>query len=77
MSGGERRMVVPLARAAVATGCDGLFLEVHETPEKALSDAATMLPLDDLPDLIDQVLEIHRILHLHKKNDNEKDQFPE
>lgn len=62
VSGGERNMVVPLARAAVATGCDGLFLEVHETPEKALSDAATMLPVKDMPHLIEQVLEIHRIV---------------
>ena len=62
VSGGERKMIVPLARAAVATGCDGLFLEVHETPEKALSDAATMLPLKNLPCLIDQVIEIHRIV---------------
>lgn len=62
VSGGERKMIVPLARAAVATGCDGLFLEVHETPETALSDAATMLPLQDLPQLIEQVLEIHRIV---------------
>ncbi len=62
LSGGERNMVAPLARAAVATGCDGLFLEVHEIPEKALSDAATMLPLKDIPCLIDQVLEIHRII---------------
>src|SRR3972149_5351728 len=42
VSGGERNMIIPLARAAVATGCDGSFLEVHENPEKALSDAATM-----------------------------------
>lgn len=62
VSGGERNMVAPLARAAVATGCDGLFLEVHETPEKALSDAATMLPLKDVPCLVDRVLEIHRIV---------------
>jgi len=59
-SGGERNMVLPLARAAVAAGCDGLFLEVHETPETALSDAATMLPLHDLPHLIGQVLDIHK-----------------
>ena len=64
VSGGERNMVMPLARAAVATGCDGLFLEVHEFPEKALSDAATMLPVNDLPYLIDQLLEIHRIVQL-------------
>ncbi len=62
VSGGERNMVVPLARAAVATGCDALFLEVHESPEKALSDAATMLPVKDLPHLIEQALEIHRIV---------------
>lgn len=61
-SGGERNMVAPLARAAVATGCDGVFLEVHETPEKALSDASTMLPLKDLSVLLKQVLEIHRVV---------------
>lgn len=60
--GGERKMIMPLARAAVAAGCDGLFLEVHENPEQALSDAATMLPLNNLPCLVDQVLEIHRIV---------------
>ena len=62
VSGGERNMVIPLARAAVATGCDGLFLEVHENPEKALSDAATMLSIEALPNLIEQVLEIHRVV---------------
>jgi len=62
ISGGDRNMAVPLARAAVATGCDGLFLEVHENPEKALSDSATMLPLIQLPDLIKQVMKIHQIV---------------
>ncbi len=62
VSGGERNMVVPLARAAIATGCEGLFLEVHENPERALSDAATMLPINDLPFLIEQVLGIHSIV---------------
>ena len=61
-SGGERNMVMPLARAAVATGCDGLFLEVHENPEQALSDAATMLTVEALPNLLEQVLEIHRVV---------------
>jgi len=61
-SGGEREMAPPLARAAVATGCDGLFLEVHETPEKGLSDAATMLPFADLSTLVDQVLAIHAVV---------------
>jgi len=62
VSGGERNMVMPLARAAVATGCDGLFLEVHENPEKALSDAATMLSIEALPNLLEQVLEIHSVV---------------
>ena len=62
VSGGERNMIIPLARAAVATGCDGLFLEVHENPEKALSDAATMLSIEALPNLLDQVLEVHRVV---------------
>lgn len=62
VSGGERRMIFPLARAAVATGCDGIFLEVHENPETALSDAASMLPLKDLPLLIEQVMNIHKIV---------------
>lgn len=62
VSGGERKMIVPLARAAVAAGCDGLFLEVHEAPETALSDATTMLPLQDLSCLIEQVLEIHKVV---------------
>lgn len=66
-SGGEREMVPPLARAAVATGCDGLFLEVHETPEKGLSDAATMLPFADLSALVDQVLAIHAVVQTKEK----------
>ncbi len=66
-SGGEREMAPPLARAAVATGCDGLFLEVHETPEKGLSDAATMLPFADLSTLVDQVLAIHAVVQAGRK----------
>ena len=41
-------MIGPLASAAVAVGCDGLFVETHEKPGKALSDSATMLPLRQL-----------------------------
>ncbi len=51
-SGGDRRMVPPLARAAVAAGCDGLFLETHPRPDEALSDGPNMVPLADLPELI-------------------------
>ena len=51
-SGGDRRMVPYLARAAVAAGCDGLFLETHPRPDESLSDGPNMIPLDELPDLV-------------------------
>ena len=51
-SGGQREFIPHLLRAAVATGLDGVFLEVHPEPEKALSDAATMLRLSDLRSLL-------------------------
>lgn len=51
-SGGQREFIPHLARAAVAVGVDALFLEVHPDPPRALSDAATMLPLADLPALL-------------------------
>ncbi|MFI5401719.1 MAG: 3-deoxy-8-phosphooctulonate synthase [Planctomycetota bacterium] len=57
-SGGDRAMIPYLVRAAAAVGIDGLFLEAHEDPAKALSDAATQLPLDELPALLDDVLRI-------------------
>ena len=57
-SGGDRGMIPHLVRAAAAVGIDGLFLEAHEDPSKALSDAATQLPLDELPALLDDVLRI-------------------
>lgn len=57
-SGGHREYVVPLARAAVAYGIDGLFTEVHSKPDEALSDGPNMLRLDDVPALLDTVLRI-------------------
>jgi 2-dehydro-3-deoxyphosphooctonate aldolase (KDO 8-P synthase) len=51
-SGGERRYVEPLARAAVAFGIDAIFMEVHQDPDRAPSDGPTMLPLDRLPGLL-------------------------
>jgi 2-dehydro-3-deoxyphosphooctonate aldolase (KDO 8-P synthase) len=59
-SGGERTMVPTLARAAVAAGADAVFLEVHEDPDRALSDGATSLRLDDLPALLGQLVAIAR-----------------
>jgi 2-dehydro-3-deoxyphosphooctonate aldolase (KDO 8-P synthase) len=57
-SGGRREFIVPLARAAVAVGCDGLFFEVHPDPSRALSDGPNALPLDELPGVIDDLLAI-------------------
>ncbi|MGH7935779.1 MAG: 3-deoxy-8-phosphooctulonate synthase, partial [Chthoniobacterales bacterium] len=46
---GDGELAPVLARAAVATGCDGIFLEVHENPARALSDGPNQIPLKDLP----------------------------
>jgi 2-dehydro-3-deoxyphosphooctonate aldolase (KDO 8-P synthase) len=59
-SGGERRFVAPLARAAVAAGVDAVFMEVHEDPSRALSDGATSLALADLPALLGALAAIDR-----------------
>ncbi|OGP49066.1 MAG: 3-deoxy-8-phosphooctulonate synthase [Deltaproteobacteria bacterium RBG_13_43_22] len=66
VSGGERRFVPSLARAAVAAGVQGVFLEVHPEPEKALSDGANSWPLDQLEDLLRSLIEIHELV---KKSD--------
>ena len=57
-SGGDRQMGALLARAGVAAGADGLFLEIHDNPEKALSDKATVLPVLWLEKLLLQCLDI-------------------
>jgi len=51
-SGGQREFAEPLARAAVAAGVDGLFMEVHPEPDKALCDGPNMIPLDELPQIL-------------------------
>ncbi len=51
-SDGDRRMIPYLAKAAVAVGCDGLFLETHPNPDEALSDGPNSLPLAELPELL-------------------------
>jgi 2-dehydro-3-deoxyphosphooctonate aldolase (KDO 8-P synthase) len=60
VSGGDRTMVPVLARAAVAAGVDGLFLEVHDRPDEALSDGPNMVPLDELRPLLETCLAIDR-----------------
>jgi len=61
-SGGNRAFVAPLARAAAAVGIDGLFLETHPNPEKALSDGANSLPTDQLYNLLTIVKDIHGLV---------------
>lgn len=54
-SGGDRRFVPPLARAAVAVGCAGLFIETHQDPDNAPSDGPNMVPLDELAPLLSRL----------------------
>jgi len=61
-SSGQREFVPHLARAAVATGCDALFMEIHPDPDRAPSDGPNMLRLDDLPALLAQVMQIDEIV---------------
>ena len=65
-SGGNREMAAYLARAAVATGIDGLFLEVHPDPECALCDGPNSLHLDSLPSLLGMLKKIDRIVKTDK-----------
>ncbi len=57
-SGGQPRFIEPLARAAVAVGIDGLFVEVHEDAARAMSDGANALPLNQLAGLVDRLRRI-------------------
>jgi 2-dehydro-3-deoxyphosphooctonate aldolase (KDO 8-P synthase) len=59
-SGGEREHVAPLAKAALAAGADGLFLETHPDPASAVSDGPNMVPLSELPDLVTGCLAVWR-----------------
>ncbi len=61
-SGGQRDMVEYLARAAVAVGVDGIFMEVHQNPEKALCDGPNSLALKNLPALLKQLKEIDKVV---------------
>lgn len=65
-SGGQREFVAPLSKAAVAVGCNGLFLEVHQDPDKALCDGPNMLRLDDLEKLLTTLKNIDELLNQNK-----------
>lgn len=60
-SGGDGKWAPALARAAVAVGCDGVFMETHPEPAKALSDGANSIPLADIEDLWKKLRAIHEI----------------
>ena len=57
VSGGQRQFIAPLARAAMAVGIEGLFIETHPTPAKAMSDAESQLPLGELEPLLRSLLQ--------------------
>ena len=63
VTGGQRNMIPTLAKAAVAAGCNGIFMEVHDDPSNAKSDASTQWPLDSLEGLLGTLLKIYEAVH--------------
>ncbi len=63
-SGGNREFVPLLARAAVAAGCNGVFMEVHPDPDQALCDGPNSWPLDRLPNLLTQLIALAEVPHV-------------
>jgi 2-dehydro-3-deoxyphosphooctonate aldolase (KDO 8-P synthase) len=63
VSSGQREFIPPLARAAMAVGIDGIFIETHPDPARALSDRDSQLPLRDLEPLLTQLLAIRTAVH--------------
>ena len=61
-TGGDRRMVPALARAAVAVGVAAVFIETHDNPDKATSDGPNMMHLKDMPKLLEQLLSIDLLI---------------
>ncbi len=61
-SGGQREFIEPLSRAAVAVGCDAVFTEVHENPDKALCDGPNMLHLDTYPVLAKRLMKLSQMV---------------
>jgi 2-dehydro-3-deoxyphosphooctonate aldolase (KDO 8-P synthase) len=61
-SGGQPEFIEPLARAAVAAGVDGIFIETHDNPANALSDGANALPLNKLPELLGRLKELSALV---------------
>lgn len=62
VTGGQPHLISTIAKAGIATGVDGIFIETHPNPSKALSDGANMLPLDQLENLLEQLIAIRKVL---------------
>ncbi len=62
VTGGNPQMIETIAKAAIATGADGLFIETHPHPSKALSDGANMLQLDLLEDLLKKLVAVRKVI---------------
>jgi 2-dehydro-3-deoxyphosphooctonate aldolase (KDO 8-P synthase) len=60
VTGGNPKLISTIAKAAIAAGVEGLFIETHPDPSKALSDGANMLQLDLLEDLLKQLIRIRK-----------------
>lgn len=69
ISGGSPELIFPVARAAVAAGINGVFIETHPNPAKALSDSKSMLPLSKLENLLKQLVSVHKLVssYMRKK----------
>jgi 2-dehydro-3-deoxyphosphooctonate aldolase (KDO 8-P synthase) len=65
-SGGQREFVPILARAAVAAGVNGVFVESHQDPDNAPSDGPNMIPLDEMQSLLTQLSAIHNLCFMSK-----------
>ena len=71
-SGGERRFVPVLARAAVAVGVAGVFIETHQDPDHAPSDGPNMLPLKDLPALLEDLMALDAVAKKRRNGDRRR-----
>ena len=60
VTGGKPELISTIAKAAIATGVDGIFIETHPTPSKAKSDGANMLKLDNLEELLEQLTSVRK-----------------
>jgi len=63
VTGGLPKLISTIAKAGIAVGADGLFIETHPNPKTAKSDGANMLPLNELESLLKQLLEIRKAVN--------------